>query len=72
VLSVTGGFQRWYSSGAQRVDTPFVGDSIGFLWQLTDHRALLPEVGSAWTPTANFMSDTSRLFHVGVAVVWMR
>lgn len=72
VVSVTGGFQRWYSSGAQRVDIPFIGDSIGFLWQLTDHWALLPELGSAWTPTANFMSDTSRLFHVGVAVLWVR
>jgi hypothetical protein len=72
VVSVTGGFQRWYSSGAQRVDIPFVGDSIGFLWQLSDHWALLPELGSAWTPTANFMSDTSRLFHAGVAVLWVR
>lgn len=48
------------------------GDSIGFLWQLTEHWALLPEVGSAWTPTANFMTDSSRLFHVGVAVLWTR
>lgn len=72
VVSMTGGFQRWYASGAQRVDIPFVGDSIGFLWQLTDHWALLPELGSAWTPTANFMSDTSRLFHIGVAVLWVR
>jgi hypothetical protein len=72
VISVTGGFQRWYSSGAQRVDVPFLGDSIGFLWQLTDHWALLPEAGSAWTPTANFMTDSSRLFHVGIAVLWTR
>ncbi len=72
VVSVTGGFQRWYSSGAHRVDVPFIGDSLGFLWQVGEHWALLPEVGSAWTSMANFMTHDSRLFHVGVAVVWTR
>src|SRR5262245_13978079 len=65
-VALAGGFQRWYASGAERVDVPFLGGSIGFLWQLSDHWALLPEVGSAFTPTANFMTDSSRLFHIGV------
>jgi hypothetical protein len=72
VVSITGGFQRWYSSGAGIVDVPFIGDSLGFVWQLTERWALLPEIGSAWTPTANFMTETSRLFHAGIAVVWTR
>ena len=72
VLSVTGGYQRWYSSGAHVVEIPFVGESLGFLWQLGEHWALLPEAGTAWTPAPNFMTSDSRLFHVGIAVVWTR
>ena len=72
VVSVTGGFQRWYSSGAGRVDVPFVGESIGFLWQVSERWALLPEAGAAWTPAPNFMTETSRLFHVGIAALWTR
>jgi hypothetical protein len=72
VISVTGGFQRWYSSGARRVDVPFVGESIGFVWQVGEHWALLPETGAAWTPAPNFMTETSRLFHLGIAVLWTR
>lgn len=72
VVSVTGGYQRWYSSGARPVDVPFVGPSLGFLWQIKDRWALLPEIGSAFTPMKSTMSDESRLFHAGVAVVWNR
>lgn len=72
VVSVTGGYQRWYSSGARPVDVPFVGPSLGFLWQIKDRWALLPEIGSAYTPMKSTMSDESRLFHAGVAVVWNR
>jgi hypothetical protein len=72
VVSLTGGFQRWYSSGARRVDVPFVGESIGFLWQVSERWALLPEAGAAWTPAPNFMTETSRLFHVGIAALWTR
>jgi hypothetical protein len=72
VVSLTGGFQRWYSSGARRVDVPFVGESIGFVWQVSERWALLPEAGAAWTPAPNFMTETSRLFHVGIAALWTR
>ena len=72
VLSVTGGYQRWYSSGARPVDVPFVGESIGFLWQIGRRWALLPELGTAYTPVKNMMTDDSRLFHAGVAVLWTR
>ncbi|HWO23927.1 MAG TPA: hypothetical protein VNO30_34530 [Kofleriaceae bacterium] len=72
VVSVTGGYQRWYSSGARPVDVPFVGESLGFVWQLTKRWALLPEVGTAYTPTKNMMTDDSRLFHAGLAVIWSR
>ena len=45
VLSVTGGYKRWYSSGTSApVSVPFVGESIGFLWQLDRRFALLPEL----------------------------
>src|SRR5262249_59645602 len=70
VLSVVGGYQRWYSSGARPVGIPFIGDSIGFVWQLGQSWALLPEAGIAWPSTPNAMSDRSRLFHLGVAVLW--
>lgn len=70
VLSIVGGYQRWYSSGATPVDIPFVGDTLGFVWQVGKHWAVLPEVGVAWTPKTNFMSDQSQLFHAGVAAVW--
>ncbi|CAN5917147.1 hypothetical protein BH11MYX3_BH11MYX3_06180 [soil metagenome] len=72
VFSITGGYQRYYSSGARPVGVPFIGDSVGFLWQLGKRWALLPEAGVAYTPTGNFMSEDSRLFHVGVAVLWTR
>jgi hypothetical protein len=72
VVSVNGGYQRWYSSGARPVDVPFIGQSIGFLWQIKRRWALLPEVGSAYTPVKNLMADDSRLFHVGVAAIWNR
>jgi hypothetical protein len=72
VVSVTGGYQRWYSSGARPVAVPFVGESLGFVWQLSQRWALLPEVGTAYTPVKNMMTDDSRLFHAGVAVLWNR
>lgn len=72
VLSLAGGYQRWYSSGARPVDVPFVGESVGFLWQLSKRWALLPEVGTAYTPVKNLMTDDSRLFHVGIAAMWNR
>jgi hypothetical protein len=72
VVSVNGGYQRWYSSGARPVDVPFVGESIGFLWQIGRRWAVLPEMGSAFTPTKNMVTDDSRLFHVGVALIWSR
>jgi hypothetical protein len=72
VFSVAGGYQRYYSSGARPVSVPFLGESLGFLWQLTGRWALLPELGGAYTPTGNFMSEDSRLFHVGLAVLYTR
>lgn len=72
VVSVDAGYQRWYSSGARPVDVPFVGQSLGFVWQIRRRWALLPEVGSAFTPVKNTMTDDSRLFHAGLAVVWSR
>src|SRR5262249_49939265 len=61
VLSIVGGYQRWYSSGAQPVGIPFIGDSIGFVWQIARAWALLPEAGVAWSSTPNAMSETTRL-----------
>ena len=72
VWSVVGGYQRWYSSGARTVEVPFLGQSVGFLWQLNDRWALLPEAGSAYTTTRNFMTEETRLFHIGVAVMYSR
>jgi hypothetical protein len=72
VVGITGGYQRWYSSGAAPVSVPFLGQSIGFLWQVGERWAVLPEVGTAWTPTPNFMLTDSRLFHAGIAAVWTR
>jgi hypothetical protein len=72
VVSVTGGYQRWYSSGAQPVEVPFIGESIGFRWQLSKSWALMPEVGAAYTPMSNFMTPDSRLFHMGVSASFTR
>jgi hypothetical protein len=72
VLSIVGGYQRWYSSGARPVEVPFLGDSLGFLWQINDRWALMPEAGIAWTTTRNFMTDETRLFHMGLAVLYTR
>jgi hypothetical protein len=69
VVSPTVGAQRWYSSGARPVDLPFAGASLGFRWQLGKRVALLPELTWAETSAKNFMTDTSRLFHLGVAVL---
>ncbi len=72
VWSVVGGYQRYYSSGARPVEVPFVGQSIGFLWQINPRWALLPELFTGYTPTRNFMTDETRLFDVGLAVVYSR
>ena len=72
VFSVTGGYQRYYESGAQPVSVPFVGDAIGFLYQISDHWGVMHEAGFAYTPTDNFMTDSSRLFHMGIALTWTR
>jgi len=72
VFSLDAGYQRWYSSGARPVSIPFAGESLGFLWQIGKRWALLPEVGVANTPTPNFMTQDSRLFHAGIAALWTR
>ncbi|HEX5059694.1 MAG TPA: hypothetical protein VFV99_10060 [Kofleriaceae bacterium] len=72
VLSIDGGYHRLYSSGANPVDIPFIGESIGFRWQVGRRWAVLPEIGGAWSPTANFMTEDSRLFHFGIAALWTR
>lgn len=72
VLSIAGGYHRLYSSGAQPVNVPYIGESIGFRWQIGRAWALLPEIGGAWTPASNFMTEDSRLFHVGIAALWTR
>jgi hypothetical protein len=72
VLSIDGGYHRLYSSGAQPVNLPYIGESIGFRWQLGRSWALLPEIGGAWTPASNFMTEDSRLFHLGIAALWTR
>jgi hypothetical protein len=72
VYSIAGGYQRWYSSGARPVGIPFLGQSLGFLWQIGKRWALLPEVGQAATTTKNFMTDETRLFHLGIAVMYSR
>jgi hypothetical protein len=72
VLSLDAGYHRLYSSGARPVNAPYIGESIGFRWQIGRAWALLPEIGGAWTPTPNFMTEDSRLFHVGIAALWTR
>lgn len=72
VFAVTGGYQRYYASGARPVSVPFIGDSIGFLYQISDHFGVMHEAGFAYTPTDNFMTDSSRLFHMGIALTWTR
>lgn len=72
VFAVTGGYQRYYASGANPVSVPFIGDSIGFLYQISDHFGVMHEVGFAYTPTDNFMTTSSRLFHMGIALTWTR
>ena len=72
VVSLHGGYHRVYSSGAQPVDVPYVGQSIGFRWQIGRAWALLPELGTAWSPTRNAMTEDSRLFHVGIAALWTK
>lgn len=72
VLSLHGGYHRLYASGAPPVSLPYIGQSIGFRWQIGKRWALLPEAGGAWSPAENFMTDDSRLFHIGIAALWTR
>jgi hypothetical protein len=69
VLSPTVGLERWYSTGAQPINLPFAGASLGLLWQVSPRIALLPETTWADSSARNFMTENSRLFHVGIAVV---
>jgi hypothetical protein len=72
VYSPTAGYQRVYSTGARPVDVPFAGWSLGFRWQLNRRWALLPEGTVGYTPARNFMTEDSRLFHAGVALLLTR
>jgi hypothetical protein len=72
VLSIDGGYHRLYSSGARPVNIPYIGEAIGFRWQIGQRWALLPEIGVAWSPAPNFMTEDSRLFHIGIAALWTR
>jgi hypothetical protein len=69
IYSPTAGYERYYSTGARPVDVPFAGWSLGFRWQLSRRYALLPEGTVGYTPARNFMTDDSRLFHLGVALL---
>lgn len=70
VWSPTAGYERYWSTGARPVDVPFAGWSLGFRWQLGRRWALLPEGTVGYTPARNFMTEDSRLFHVGVAALF--
>ena len=72
VVSADVGFERVYSSGAKPVDVPYAGGSIGFLWQIGKTWSLLSEIGSDISPTGNFMTAHSKLFHAGITAVWAR
>jgi hypothetical protein len=69
VVSPTVGVQRWYGTGARPVTLPFAGASLGLVWQVRRRVALLPEVTWADSPARNFMTSSSKLFHLGLAVV---
>ncbi len=70
VYSPAAGYQRVWSTGARPVDVPFAGWSLGFRWQIGRRWALLPEGTVGYTPARNFMTEDSRLFHVGVAALF--
>lgn len=72
VLSLVPGYERLYATGANPVGLPFIGESVGFLWQVSKNWAVLPEAGSYWSPTSNFMTTHTQLFHVGIAVAVTR
>lgn len=72
VLSPTLAWQRWYSTGAEPVNIPSIGASLGFRWQITERLALLPEVSWAGSGAALSQFDSIGLLHAGVAVIFGR
>lgn len=71
-VSPTVGTQRLWSTGARPVDLPFAGFSVGVRLQVAARWAVLPEATVGYSPERNFMTDTTRLFNLGVAVTWTR
>jgi hypothetical protein len=68
-ISPSVGAQRWYATGAEPVDIPFAGMSLGFNWRLSEHWSLLPEVSSSRSSTALADMGSSQLVHFGIAVI---
>lgn len=68
-ISPTLYWQRWYSMGANPVDYPAAGVSLGYRWQFSRRYALLPEVGWAYSPTDGNSAAETVMLHAGVALV---
>ena len=72
VLSPLCSYQRIYASGARPVALPAAGVSVGAVLRLSQRWDLMPEVMWSGSPTRNFMSGTSELFHAGIAFAYRR
>ena len=72
VVSPLFGWQRIYSPGAHPVDLPLAGVSLGFDLTMTRAIHILPEITWAVSPTDGPESDSIRMIHGGIAIIYHR
>jgi hypothetical protein len=70
VIAPEAGVQLWTSAGANEVWAPMLGLSLGFVWRISPHFALVPEVAAYRSTVRIDYSEGSQMFHVGIGCLY--
>jgi len=70
VVAPEAGVQLWTSAGANEVWAPMLGLSLGFVWRINRHFALVPEVAAYRSTVRIDYSEGSQMFHVGIGCLY--
>jgi hypothetical protein len=70
VVSHEVGVQLWTGAGANEVWAPMLGLSLGFVWRINRHFALVPEVAAYRSTVTIDYREGSQMFHVGIGCLY--
>jgi hypothetical protein len=70
VVAPEAGVQLWTSAGANEVWAPMLGMSLGFVWRISSHFALVPEVAAYRSTVKIDYSEGSQMFHLGIGFLY--